>query len=218
MKALADLHVEVRLKTRVTDIDAQAVSIGEERIPSVNVFWCAGTQARPTAQWLAVPAARNGAIQVLEDCSVPDHPNIFAVGDVASYRKHDGNPLPGLAAVAKQQGRYVGRLLDARITYGDSAAPRFRYRSYGSLAVIGRSRAVAEIFGHKLKGRLACVIWSLVHLMLLVDFRSRLSVYLNWTWAWFTYGCGARLLTGTEVQQEAPRFLAVIGSDRSRGV
>jgi len=218
MKALADLHVEVRLKTRVTDIDAQAVSIGEERIPSVNVFWCAGTQARPAAQWLAVPAARNGAIQVLEDCSVPDHPNIFAVGDVASYRKHDGNPLPGLAAVAKQQGRYVGRLLDARITYGDSAAPRFRYRNYGSLAVIGRSRAVAEIFGHKLKGRLAWVIWSLVHLMLLVDFRSRLSVYLNWTWAWFTYGRGARLLTGTEVQQEAPRFLAAIGPDRGRGV
>jgi NADH dehydrogenase len=163
-----------------------------------------------------VPAARNGAIQVLEDCSVPGHPNIFAIGDVASYQSTNGKPLPGLAAVAKQHGRYVGRLLDARITSSDPVARSFRYRDYGSLAVIGRSRAVAEIFGHKLKGRLAWVIWSLVHLMLLVDFRSRLSVYLNWTWSWLTYGRGARLLTGTEVKQAVPRFFAGIGSDRNR--
>jgi NADH dehydrogenase len=215
-KALADLGVEIKLKTRVSDIDAATVSFGEERIPSLNVFWCAGTKASPAAQWLAVPAARNGAIQVLEDCSVPGHPNIFAIGDVASYQSTNGKPLPGLAAVAKQHGRYVGRLLDARITSSDPVARSFRYRDYGSLAVIGRSRAVAEIFGHKLKGRLAWVIWSLVHLMLLVDLRSRLSVYLNWTWSWLTYGRGARLLTGTEVKQAVPRFFAGIGSDRNR--
>jgi NADH dehydrogenase len=215
-KALTDLRVEVKLKTRVPDINAAAVSIGGEWIDTMNVFWCAGTQARPAAQWLAVPAARNGAVRVLEDCSVPGHPNIFAIGDVASYQSAGSKPLPGLAAVAKQQGRYVGRLLHARITGSNSVTLPFRYRDYGSLAVIGRSRAVAEIFGHKLKGRLAWVIWSLVHLMLLVDFRSRLSVYLNWTWGWFTYGRGARLLTGTDIKQEVPRFLAAIGADRNR--
>ena len=176
-------------------MDDQGIVLGEERIRAANVLWCAGTQARPAAQWLGAEAARNGAVRVLPDCSVPGHPNIFAIGDVASHDSGDGKPLPGLAPVAKQQGKYVGRLLAARVA-GKAPPPAFRYRNLGTMAIIGRSRAIADFGRFQLKGFPAWLAWSLVHLMLLVDFRSRVMVYMNWSWAWFTYGRGARLLTG----------------------
>ncbi|MEP9401587.1 NAD(P)/FAD-dependent oxidoreductase [Sphingomonas sp. VNH70] len=193
-RALESLGVEVRTGTAVQAIDADGLTLGEERIDAAAVVWAAGTAARPAAKWLDADAARNGAVKVGPDCSVPGHPEIFAIGDVASFDGGDG-PLPGLAPVAKQQGAFVGRLLAARIA-GRQAPDRFRYRDYGTMAVIGRSRAVAEIAGMKLKGFVAWLAWSLVHLMLLVDFRSRVAVYVNWSWSWFTYGRGARLLTG----------------------
>lgn len=194
-EALRSLGVEVRLGQAVSLVDASGIVLGGERIEAANVLWCAGTQARPAAQWLAADAARNGAVRVRPDCSVPGHPNIFAIGDVASYDAGEGKPLPGLAPVAKQQGKYVGRLLAARIG-GRAAPPPFRYRNLGTMAVIGRSRAIADFGRFQLKGFFAWLAWSLVHLMLLVDFRSRVMVYMNWSWAWFTYGRGARLLTG----------------------
>ncbi|WP_294322592.1 NAD(P)/FAD-dependent oxidoreductase [uncultured Sphingomonas sp.] len=191
---LESLGVEVRTGEKVREIDARGLTVGDQRIDAAAVLWAAGTEARPVATWLSADAARNGAVRVAPDCSVPGHPDIFAIGDVASFDDGDG-PLPGLAPVAKQQGRFVGRLLAARIA-GKPAPDRFRYRDYGTMAVIGRSRAVAEIGGFKLKGLVAWLAWSLVHLMLLVDFRSRVSVYVHWAWSWFTYGRGARLLTG----------------------
>ncbi|MDX3910704.1 MAG: NAD(P)/FAD-dependent oxidoreductase [Sphingobium sp.] len=194
-EALEALGVEVRLGKAVQEIDANGLTVGDDRIDAGAVLWCAGTQARPAARWLGVEAARNGAVKVRPDCSVPGHPEVFAIGDVASYDSGSGHPLPGLAPVAKQQGAYVGRLLAARIA-GRAEPSAFRYRDYGTMAVIGRSRAVAVLAGLKLKGFLAWLAWSLVHLMLMVDFRSRLSVYINWSWAWFTYGRGARLLMG----------------------
>lgn len=195
-KALISLGVEVRTGSTVKEIDATGLIAGTERIEASTVLWAAGTQARPAADWLAAKAARNGAVKVETDCSVPGHPEIFAIGDVASFDAAGGEgPLPGLAPVAKQQGAYVGRLLVARIA-GRREPGTFRYRDYGVMAVIGRSRAVAELGGLKLTGFFAWLAWSLVHLMLLVDFRSRLSVYVNWSWSWFTYGRGARLLTG----------------------
>jgi len=132
---------------------------------------------------------------VTPDCSVPGWPEIFAIGDVASFSAGLSKPLPGLAPVAKQQGRYVGRLLKARIAGAAFTRP-FRYRDWGALAVIGRSHAIADFGRFRLTGFLAWLTWSLVHLMLLVDFRSRVVVYWNWSWAFFTYGRGARLLTG----------------------
>lgn len=191
--ALRKLGVELRLGQSVTAIDATGLMIGDERIETRNVLWCAGTEARPAARWLGVEAARNGAVKVRGDCSVPRHPEIFAIGDVASHGDGSGKPLPGLAPVAKQQGRYVAQVLRARLTNRADPAP-FRYHDLGTMAVIGRSRAVADFGWMRLTGFVAWLAWSLVHLMLLVDFRSRLAVYLNWTWAWFTYGRGARLL------------------------
>jgi len=178
----------------VEEIDAEGLAAGTERIETTNILWCAGTAARPAAEWLGAEAARNGAVKVGGDCSVPGHPNIFALGDVSSLEGGDGRPLAGLAPVAKQQGAYVGRLLKARIAGRPDPAP-FRYHDFGTMAVIGRSRAVADFGWCQLTGFPAWLTWSLVHLMLLVDFRSRLMVYVNWSWAWFTSGRGARLVT-----------------------
>ena len=193
---LEKLGVEVRTDTSVDEIDGEGLAAGTERIETTNILWCAGTAARPAAEWLGVEAARNGAVKVGDNCSVPGHPNIFALGDVSSLDRGDGKALAGLAPVAKQQGAYVGRLLKARIAGKSDPAP-FHYRNFGTMAVIGRSRAVADFGWCQLTGFPAWLAWSLVHLMLLVDFRSRLMVYVNWSWAWFTYGRGARLITQT---------------------
>jgi NADH dehydrogenase len=190
---LEKLGVEVRTGVAVDEIDADGLSAGPLRITTRNILWCAGTAARPAAAWLGVEAAKNGAIAVKANCSVPGHPTIFALGDVSSFNPGDGKTLPGLAPVAKQQGAYVGRLLKARIAGRREPGP-FCYRDLGTLAVIGRSRAVADFGWLRLTGFAAWLTWSLVHLMLLVDFRSRLMVYANWSWAWFTRGRGARLV------------------------
>ena len=192
-RALEELGVEVRTGTAVEAISDGLVRAGGETIEAAAVLWSAGVEARPAAQWLGAEAVRNGAVVVDATCAVPGLENVFALGDVASYRQ-DGKPLPGLAPVAKQQGKWVGRLVRARAEGRPDPAP-FRYHDWGTMAVIGRSRAVALLGPWKLKGFIAWLAWSLVHLMLLIDFRSRAAVYVNWTWAWFTMGRGARLLT-----------------------
>jgi NADH dehydrogenase len=211
--ALRGLGVEVRLGEAVEDIDGEGLVVGDRRIAAANIVWCAGTEAEPAAKWIGADAARSGAVKVLPDCSVPGRAEIFAIGDVASFEGRDGRPLPGLAPVAKQQGAYVGRLIAARLA-GRRAPGPFRYRDYGTLAVIGRSRAVADFGRLTLTGFPAWLTWSLVHLMLLVDFRSRLTVYVNWSWAWFTYQRGARLLTG---RADRPRKPADIPAQTTRG-
>jgi len=205
-EALASLGVDVRVGKPVERIDGEGIMVGDEQIRAETVLWCAGTQARPAARWLDAEATRNGAVKVDAACSVPGRPEIFVIGDSASFSDGIERPLPGLAPVAKQQGRYVGRLIKARIK-GRAADRPFRYRDYGTMAVIGRSRAVAHLGRLQLTGLVAWLAWSLVHLMLLVDFRSRLMVYANWSWAWFTYGRGARLLTGDTAppEREAPQ-------------
>lgn len=192
-KALEELGVEVRTGTAVEAISDGVVRAGGETIEAAAVLWSAGVEARPVAKWLGAEAVRNGAVVVDATCAVAGVENVFAVGDVASYRQ-DGKPLPGLAPVAKQQGKWVGKLVRARAEGRPDPAP-FRYRDWGTMAVIGRSRAVALLGPWKMTGFLAWLAWSMVHLMLLIDFRSRVAVYVNWTWAWFTMGRGARLLT-----------------------
>jgi NADH:ubiquinone reductase (H+-translocating) len=209
--ALRTLGVEVRLGEAVNAIDARGLLVGQTRVESSLILWCAGTEARPAAKWLGAPAARNGAIEVAADCSVPPWPEIFAIGDVASFASGLPRPLPGLAPVAKQQGRYVGQLLKARIA-GTAFSKPFRYRDFGTMAVIGRSHAIADFGRFRLTGFPAWLTWSLVHLMLLVDFRSRVMVYLNWSWAFFTYGRGARLLTGAAHMRHTAASDGVEGS------
>jgi NADH:ubiquinone reductase (H+-translocating) len=195
VRALAGLGVEVWLKSAVEQIDANGVSVVGQRIDSANVFWCAGVAARPAAAWIGAEAARNGAVKVRADCSVAGHDGVFALGDVASFIDREGTPLPGLAAVAEQHGKYVAKVIANEIAGRPPPGP-FRYRDLGSLAIIGRSRAVAWLGALKLSGFPAWLFWSLVHLFLLAGFRNRLVVYVNWSWAWFTYGRGARLITG----------------------
>ena len=195
-KALARLGVEVMLGAAVQAIDQNGVLVGNTRIDAATVIWAAGTRANAAADWLGAKAARNKAIEINADCSVPGHPNIFAIGDVASFTDRDGKPLPGLAPVAKQQGKFVGTLIRNRIE-GRIGASAFHYKNWGAMAVIGRSQAVGDFGTVRVKGFIAWLGWSLVHLMLLVDFRSRLTVYVNWAWSWFTHGRGARLLTKT---------------------
>ena len=197
VRALATLGVEVWLSSAVEQIDAEGVVLAGQRIGSSNVFWCAGTAARPAATWIGADTARNGTIKIAPDCSVPGHENVFALGDVSSQHGRDGKPLPGLAAVAEQHGKYVARVIANRIA-GKPPPKPFRYRDLGTLAIIGRSRAVAWLGRLKLTGFPAWLFWCLVHLFLLVGFRNRLVVYVNWSWAWFTYGRGARLITGID--------------------
>jgi NADH:ubiquinone reductase (H+-translocating) len=194
-KRLRGMGVELRLGQSVEDVRADGITAAGEIVPAANVFWCAGTEATPAAPWVGAKTGRHGLITVNADCSVGDHTDIFAIGDVASMAGADGKPLPALAPVAKQQGAYVGKLLRRRIENAGSPAP-FRYVNYGQLAVLGRSAAVADFGFVHLRGLLAWLLWSMVHLFLLLGARNKMVVYLNWAWAWLTHGSGSRLMTG----------------------
>jgi NADH dehydrogenase len=194
LRALAWMGVEVRLDTPIEVIDERGVTARGERIEAANIVWCAGVEASPVARWLGLPAAKGGGVAVAPDLSAPGCPEIFVIGDAAHVIGVDGRPLPGLAAVAKQQGRYVARLIGARLEGRD--LPPFRYRRQGILATIGRHSAVADLGWIRLTGWVAWVFWGIVHIFFLVGFRNRAAVFLNWVWAWLTYGRGARLITG----------------------
>ncbi|UDL96316.1 NAD(P)/FAD-dependent oxidoreductase [Lichenihabitans sp. PAMC28606] len=193
-KHLEDLHVEVLTNTAVQSVDHDGVVAGGTRINSANVLWCAGTAATPAAVWLQADKSRNGAVKIAPDCTVPGHIDIFAVGDVTDMTGPNGKPLPGVGPVAKQQGAYVAEVIAARVA-GRPAPARFVYKDAGSMAMVGRSSAVADLGKVRLTGFVAWVLWSAVHLFFLIGTRNRIAVYLNWAWAWLTYGRGARLIT-----------------------
>jgi NADH dehydrogenase len=189
-KALEQLGVEIRLGEAVTDIGPHHVCLGSETIMCHTTVWAAGVQASPAAEWLGARADRAGRIFVDRDLFVLGHTNILAIGDTASCADGHGGTLPGVAPVAKQQGRYVAdRIL------GRTLKP-FRYRDYGNLATIGRRRAVADFGRVRLSGFAAWLVWCVAHIYFLVGFRSRLSVGLHWAWNYFTYARSARLITG----------------------
>jgi NADH:ubiquinone reductase (H+-translocating) len=193
--SLERMGVEVLLDTPIEAIDKAGVVARGKRIEAANVIWCAGVEASPVARWLGVPAGKNGRIRVAADLSVPGHPEIFVIGDAAFVTGPTGEPLPGLAPVAKQQGQYVGEVV-ARLVRREPAPPPFHYRDQGALATIGRHSAIADLGWVKLTGPVAWVLWGVVHIFFLIGFRSRMAVFLNWIWAWLTYGRGARLITG----------------------
>lgn len=204
---LEKLGVKVRLKTMVTSIAADHVLLdcgGQvERLPTRTVIWAAGVAASPLAKALAESTGaeldRAGRIAVGPDLSLPDHPEIFVLGDMASYVHQGGKPLPGVAPVAIQQGRYVARLIRARLE--NRALPKFRYRELGSLATIGRSAAVADFGRVKFRGFIAWVLWLFIHLMNIVNYRNRILVFLQWAWNYMTHERSARLITGSEAKQ-----------------
>jgi NADH:ubiquinone reductase (H+-translocating) len=139
----------------------------------------------------------HGSIRVNPDFSIAAHPHIFVIGDAAAASGMDGKPLPGLAAVAKQEGKYVGNLIRQRIAGADPTNV-FRYRDYGTMATIGRSAAVADLRGVRVTGTVAWLLWGFVHIYFLIGFRNRLLVFVNWCWAWLTYARGSRLITRDE--------------------
>ena len=178
----------------MTDCDSGGVSLGAERIEARTIVWAAGVKASPAAEWLGVPCDSAGRVLVNDDLSVPGHPDIFVIGDAAHALGADGKPLPGVAPVAKQQGQYVGNLLLAREQ--GRRLPPFRYRDFGTLATIGRKRAVAQLGTLKLSGFIAWVLWSVAHIYFLIGFRNRLIVAMNWLWSYLTFQRGTRLITG----------------------
>jgi NADH dehydrogenase len=194
-RSLERMGVEVLLGTPIEAIDRDGVLAGGKRIEAANVIWCAGVEASPVARWLGVPAGQGRRVKVAPDLSVPGHPEIFVVGDAASVTGPTGELLPGLAPVAKQQGRYVGEVV-ARLVRHEPPPPPFRYRDQGALATIGRHSGIADLGWIRLTGSVAWMLWGVVHILFLIGFRNRMAVFLNWIWAWLTYGRGARLITG----------------------
>src|SRR5262245_32924532 len=193
-RSLERLGVEVRLGAAVTACDCSSVSIADERIETRTIIWAAGVMASPAGAWLGAQTDRAGRVKVNPDLSLPGHPDVFVIGDAAHLPDADGNPLPGVAPVAKQQWEYVARLLMAR-PRGETVAP-FRYRDFGSLATIGRKRAIVQVGKLKLSGLVAWLIWSVAHIYFLIGFRNRLVVAMNWAWSYVTFQRGTRLITG----------------------
>jgi NADH dehydrogenase len=197
-RKLGKLHVEIYTGKAVTDIDEQGVMIGENRILSANVFWTAGVMATPVARWLDAEADRVGRVKVQKDLSVPNHPNIFVIGDVALCL-WKGKPLPGVAPVAMQQGRYVAHLVTDRISNPQTqrSFPAFRYKDKGSLATVGRGFSIVRIGPFKISGFIAWFLWLTIHIFYLITFENRLLVMLQWAWAYLALQRRVRLITVT---------------------
>jgi len=196
-RQLQELGVHVKTGARVTTIGPQGVHLGEELIPAAVVIWAAGVRATPTTTALGVPIDRSGRIIVEPDCSIPGHGDAFAIGDTVAYLHQGGAPLPGVSPVAMQQGRFVARNIN-RAVRGRPTKPEFHYFDKGSLATIGRSRAIADLGWIKLSGFPAWVAWLVIHLFFLIGFRNRLLVMIDWAYSYFTYKRGVRLITGED--------------------
>jgi NADH dehydrogenase len=200
---LARLKVELLVDTRVIDVHPDHVQLARGTeiwdVPTHTVIWAAGVAASPLAKMLAeqthAALDRAGRVATLNDCSLPGHPNVFAIGDMASFAPNGQKPLPGLAPVAMQQGKFVADLISARMD-GRSSSTIFQYRDRGSMAVIGRCSAVAMMGNRQLKGFPAWFIWVAIHLMELIQFRNRLLVMFQWAWTFVSRDRHARLITG----------------------
>lgn len=190
--SLRKLKVELLLETRVTDITDGLVKTTRGVIEARNIFWAAGNSASPLLDSLGVHQDRTGRVNVLADCSIPNFPNVFVIGDSARFQTEDGEELPAIAPVAMQQGRFVARIIRERIPFG--FRPAFQYRDKGTMATIGKARAVAMLKGFRFKGFFAWLVWSLVHIFFLIGFRNRVRVMLEWIWYYITFKSGARLI------------------------
>ncbi len=213
---LAAKGVEIRTATRVTGCDLNGVDTDHGRVDAATVIWAAGVVASPAAQWLGAAHDRAGRVTVGPDLSVPGHHEVFAIGDTAAAAAPDGHPVPGIAPAAKQMGRYVGRLIAARVEKGPgvgacpdrrtgvhiagtsasaSEAAPFRYRHEGDLATIGRRAAVVKLGRLELTGFIGWLFWSVVHIYFLLEVRDRFIVAFDWLWDYVTFQRGARLIT-----------------------
>jgi NADH dehydrogenase len=195
-ESLRRLHVEVRERTAVTAIDAGGVDLGGERLTSQTVIWAAGVAGSPIVASLGAPMDRAGRALVTPELSIPGHPEVFVVGDAASIVHQTGTPLPGVAQVAMQSAAHAARNV-LRTIEGQPQRP-FIYRDKGSMAIIGRNAAVADFGRAQISGVLAFLAWLFIHILMLIGFRSRLAVLLEWGVAYFTFQRSVRLITYNE--------------------
>lgn len=198
-RALKGLGVQVRLGQFVTGINERGVEVGDEFLASATVIWAAGVKPSPLGKSLGSRHDEVGRVVVNDDLTVEGHPNVFVIGDLAHAKDSNGNPLPGLAPVAIQQGRYVGRLIATEVEGASSSSREpFEYFDKGQMATIGRRRAILESGGLQMTGTFAWLGWLFVHIMYLNGFRNRLFVFLSWAWSYATYSRGARLIVGKQ--------------------
>jgi NADH:ubiquinone reductase (H+-translocating) len=193
MKQLVDLGVEVRTSVRATNLTETGLQVGDEFIPCRVKIWAAGNNASFVGKTLGVPIDRVGRVMVNDDLTIPGHPEVQVIGDLANFSHQTGQPLPGVSPVAMQQGRHAARNI-LRMTK-NREPQRFRYWDKGSMATIGRNKAVADLNFVHLSGLPAWLVWLFVHIIFLVGFRNRLAVLFQWAWAYFTFNAGARLIT-----------------------
>ncbi|HEY3592751.1 MAG TPA: NAD(P)/FAD-dependent oxidoreductase [Polyangiaceae bacterium] len=198
---LEELGIEVRTGTPVTDLGPDYVELGDEVIAAHTIVWAAGVRASPLTTQIGAPVDRAGRVLVQDDLSVPGHPEIFVVGDLIS-KMQGGKPLPGVAQLAIQSGRHAAKNIVATIR--GRARSAFHYVDKGSMATIGRNRAVAEIGGLKFSGFIAWWLWLTVHILFLVEFRRRVAVLFEWAWAYFTWARRSRVIL--EVPREFASF------------
>lgn len=205
---LEAMGVQVRLNARVTEVTADGVTVGGEFIAVRNVLWAAGVVGSPLARSMGVELDRAGRVLVGPDLTVPGHPSVFVVGDLAAAKSAGtGAAVPGVAQGAMQAGAYVGRIIAGESAGGSALARKpFIYRDNGSMATIGRAKAVAWINGMKFGGFIAWALWGAIHVMFLVNFRSRIEVLLSWLWNWLLFSRDARLIMGkAELDIAIPR-------------
>ena len=193
--ALGRLDIEVRENTTVTGVDPHGVSLGGERLMAGTVLWAAGVAASPIVSTLGVPRDRAGRVTVEPDLSIPGHPEVFVIGDAAVFEQ-DGKPLPGVAPPAIQEGAHAAKMIAARIR-GENAT-RFVFHDKGSMAIVGRGSAVADLPWIQFSGPVAWLAWLFLHIVKLIGFRNRAAVLLQWAVAYFTYQRSVRLITNME--------------------
>jgi NADH dehydrogenase len=197
---LEQLGVQVWTSSPVSSVTSAGVETGAERVSAATVLWAAGVTASPLGRRTGVETDKQGRIVVEPDLSVKRYPNVFVCGDQARFTHQTGQPLPGTAPVAMQQGRYVGRLIVGELQ-GNARQP-FRFMDKGQMATIGRSRAIAELGSLKLTGRFAWMTWLLIHIYYLTGFKNRLLVVIQWAWSYLTFARGARLIVNKEWRTE----------------
>ena len=202
MRQLERLGVEVRVNSPVTDVRVGEVSIRNQPMAATVTLWAAGVAASPLGRALGAPVDRAGRVLVEPDFSIPGHPEVFVIGDLATLKDKHGKPLPGLAPVAIQEGKYVARQIAADLR-GEQRKP-FHYLDKGTLATIGRAAAVAEFGRIHISGFIAWLSWLFVHIFFLIGFRNRVIVMFQWAWSYLTYERGARVITGESRKIDAP--------------
>jgi len=203
LEQLQRLGVEVHTSTMVTNIEPGAISMGQTKMKATVILWAAGVAASSLGKKLAAPVDRAGRVLVEHDLSIPGHPEVFVIGDLAALKDASGKLLPGVAPVAILEGRYVAKLIRREIRAGETSGAQleqrkpFHYWDKGSLATIGRAAAVAQFGKIHISGFMAWLAWLFIHIFFLIGFQNRVLVLIQWAWSYFTYERGARLITGS---------------------